>query len=202
MSKSLLGGGALAALFSSTLIFYAVPSTAEPLAQSDRNAYKQAATVNEPTPADSDTAAGVVKDGGDVASTKDLQMSPDSNPARTLADKQPGANGATAAATSQPFTATAYSLRGRTASGRSVSRGIIAADRRVLPLGTRVRVDAGSYSGEYVVADTGGAVRGRKIDIWMPSGGEALRFGRRRVKLTVLTHERNAPSRRAPRARR
>ena len=202
MSKSLLGGGALAALFSSTLIFYAVPSTAEPLAQSDRNAYKQAATVNETTPADSNPAPGVVKDGGDVASTKDLQMSPDSNPARTLADKQPGANGATAAATSQPFTATAYSLRGRTASGRSTSRGIIAADRRVLPLGTRVRLDAGGYSGEYVVADTGGAVRGRKIDIWMPSGGEALRFGRRRVKLTVLTHERHAPSRRAPRARR
>ena len=202
MSKSLLGGGALAVLFSSTLIFYAVPSTAEPLAQSDRNAYRQAATVDETTPADSDPAAGVVKEGGDVASTKDLQMSPDSNPARTLADKQPGANGATAAATSLPFTATAYSLRGRTASGRSVSRGIIAADRRVLPLGTRVRVDAGSYSGEYVVADTGGAVRGRKIDIWMPSGGEALRFGRRRVKLTVLTHERNAPSRRTTRARR
>ena len=88
------------------------------------------------------------------------------------------------------FTATAYSLRGRTASGKSVSRGLIAADRRVLPIGTRVRLQAGSYSGEYVVADTGGAVRGRKIDIWMPSTSEAMRFGRRPVKLTVLSRVR------------
>ncbi len=67
---------------------------------------------------------------------------------------------------------------------------MIAADRRVLPIGTRVRVEAGSYSGEYVVADTGGAVRGRKIDIWMPNTSEAMRFGRRPVKLTVLTRTR------------
>jgi 3D (Asp-Asp-Asp) domain-containing protein len=86
----------------------------------------------------------------------------------------------------QTYTATAYSLRGRTASGRPVARGLIAADPRVLPLGTRVRIDAGSFSGEYVVADTGGAVKGRRIDIWTPTSGEAMRFGRRAVKLTVL----------------
>ena len=90
----------------------------------------------------------------------------------------------------QVFTATAYSLRGRTASGRLVTRGLIAADRRVLPLGTRVRIEAGSYTGEYLVADTGGAVRGRKIDIWVPNTGEAMKFGRRPVKLTVLTRTR------------
>ena len=86
----------------------------------------------------------------------------------------------------ETYTATAYSLRGRTASGKPVARGVIAADPRVLPLGTRVRIDAGEFSGEYVVADTGGAVRGRKIDIWTPTAREAMRFGRRAVKLTVL----------------
>ena len=85
-----------------------------------------------------------------------------------------------------PYVATAYSLRGRTASGAPVSKGIIAADPRVLPLGSRVRLDAGTYSGEYVVADTGGMVRGKRIDIWTPSSREAMRFGRRTVKLTVL----------------
>lgn len=84
------------------------------------------------------------------------------------------------------YVATAYSLRGRTASGLPVSKGIIAADPRVLPLGSRVRLDAGSYSGEYVVADTGGMVRGKRIDIWTPTSREAMRFGRRTVKLTVL----------------
>lgn len=87
----------------------------------------------------------------------------------------------------QTYTATAYSLRGRTASGRPVSRGLIAADPSVLPLGTRVRVEAGAFSGEYLVADTGGAVRGRRIDIWTPTAREAMKFGRRAVKLTVLS---------------
>jgi 3D (Asp-Asp-Asp) domain-containing protein len=87
-----------------------------------------------------------------------------------------------------PYVATAYSLRGRTASGRMVSRGLIAADPRVLPLGSRVRLEHPGYSGEYLVADTGGAIRGRRIDIWTPSSGEAMRFGRRTVKLTVLSY--------------
>ncbi len=89
---------------------------------------------------------------------------------------------------SSPYVATAYSLRGRTASGRMVSRGLIAADPRVLPLGSRVRLDHPGYSGEYLVADTGGAIRGRRIDIWTPSSGEAMRFGRRTVRLTVLSY--------------
>lgn len=87
-----------------------------------------------------------------------------------------------------PYVATAYSLRGRTASGQMVTKGLIAADPRHLPLGTRVRLEAGPYSGEYLVADTGGLVRGRRIDIWTPSSREAMRFGRRTVKLTVLSY--------------
>ncbi len=87
-----------------------------------------------------------------------------------------------------PFFATAYSLRGRTASGRQVARGLIAADPKVLPLGSRVRLDAGFLSGDYLVADTGGAVRGKRIDIWTPTSREAFRFGRRSIKLTVLSY--------------
>ena len=84
------------------------------------------------------------------------------------------------------FTATAYCLKGRTASGGSVRRGIVAADPRVLPLGTRISMSAGSYSGSYMVADTGGSVRGRKLDIWVPSCSEAIRFGRRTVTVAVV----------------
>jgi 3D (Asp-Asp-Asp) domain-containing protein len=85
------------------------------------------------------------------------------------------------------YVATAYSLRGRTASGKMVARGLIAADPRVLPLGSRVRVEHPGYTGEYLVADTGGMIRGRRIDIWIPSAREAMRFGRRTVKLTILS---------------
>src|SRR5687767_6230654 len=83
------------------------------------------------------------------------------------------------------FTATAYCLKGRTATGGSVRRGIVAADPRVLPLGTRISMNAGSYSGSYLVADTGGAVKGRKLDIWVPSCSEAIRFGRRTVMVAL-----------------
>jgi 3D (Asp-Asp-Asp) domain-containing protein len=93
------------------------------------------------------------------------------------------------------YVATAYSLRGKTASGRIVSRGLIAADPRVLPLGSRVRLDHPGYSGEYLVADTGGKIRGKRIDIWIPTSREAMRFGRRTVKLTVLSY----PAKRAKR---
>ena len=86
------------------------------------------------------------------------------------------------------YVATAYSLRGRTASGRMVAKGLIAADPRHLPLGSRVRIEAGSWSGEYLVADTGTLVRGKRIDIWTPSTRDAMRFGRRTVKLTVLSY--------------
>jgi 3D (Asp-Asp-Asp) domain-containing protein len=84
------------------------------------------------------------------------------------------------------FTATAYCLKGRTALGHGVRRGVIAADPRILRLGSRINLGAGAYSGEYLVSDTGGAVKGRKIDIWMPSCAEARRFGRRTVTINPL----------------
>jgi 3D (Asp-Asp-Asp) domain-containing protein len=84
------------------------------------------------------------------------------------------------------FKATAYCLKGRTASGGSVRRGIVAADTRILPLGTRIFVNAGAYSGTYVVADTGGAVRGKILDVWVPNCSEAIKFGRRNVSVSVL----------------
>ncbi len=84
------------------------------------------------------------------------------------------------------FRATAYCLQGRTAMGGSVRRGIVAADPRILPLGSRIQLNAGSYSGTYTVADTGGAVKGRKLDIWVPSCAEANRFGRRTVMVSRL----------------
>ena len=91
-----------------------------------------------------------------------------------------------AAANKGSFTATAYCLKGRTAMGHGVRRGIIAADPRVLRLGSRVNLGAGAYSGQYLVSDTGGRIKGRKIDIWVPSCSEARRFGRRTVAIGVL----------------
>src|SRR5215210_2774488 len=84
------------------------------------------------------------------------------------------------------FSATAYCLPGRTAMGHGVRRGIIAADPRVLRLGSRVNLGGGAYSGQYLVSDTGGRIKGKRIDIWVPSCAEARRFGRRSVTIGVL----------------
>jgi 3D (Asp-Asp-Asp) domain-containing protein len=84
--------------------------------------------------------------------------------------------------------ATAYAGHGRTASGKQVRRGMVAAEPRVLPLGTKVRVkNAGRYSGVYRVEDTGGEIHGRKVDIYMPSRDAAKQFGRQTVKVEVVT---------------
>jgi len=83
--------------------------------------------------------------------------------------------------------ATAYSLHGKTASGTKPHRGVIAADPRVLPPGSKVQVkNAGKYSGTYKVRDTGGDIHGRKIDIYTPSPSAARQFGARNVQVKVL----------------
>lgn len=94
---------------------------------------------------------------------------------------------------STAYVATAYSLRGRTASGHPVGRGVIAADPKHLPLGSRVRLEAGLYSGEYLVADSGFNLHGKKIEIWTPTSDEAAKFGDRDVKLTVLSGPDHSP---------
>jgi 3D (Asp-Asp-Asp) domain-containing protein len=89
----------------------------------------------------------------------------------------------------QDFHATAYSLKGLTASGERVRPGVIAADPRVLPLGTVVHIRAGRYTGNYTVLDTGGRIKGRKVDIYMPTYKEAKKFGRQRVKIRVISRK-------------
>jgi 3D (Asp-Asp-Asp) domain-containing protein len=84
------------------------------------------------------------------------------------------------------FHATAYCLKGRTASGVNTRPGMIAADPSVLPLGTVVHLRAGRYTGTYTVMDTGGRIKGRLVDVYVPTHREALEFGRQRVKIKVI----------------
>jgi 3D (Asp-Asp-Asp) domain-containing protein len=86
------------------------------------------------------------------------------------------------------FTATAYCKGDTTASGVQVRTGIAAADPTLLPVGSVVQIDAltDKYNGIYTVMDTGPAVQGRHVDLYMWSCYEALDFGRRPIQLTVL----------------
>jgi 3D (Asp-Asp-Asp) domain-containing protein len=86
------------------------------------------------------------------------------------------------------LTARAYCHHGTTHSGAQTARGTIAADPRVLPPGSVVRIESMErrYSGTYTVTDTGAKVKGRRVDIFLPSCAEARKFGKRVVLGTVL----------------
>jgi len=102
---------------------------------------------------------------------------------KKLVKKTASVTATSAGASRGAFSATAYCFSGRTAMGHGVRRGLIAADPRVLKMGSRVVINAGPWSGTYLVSDTGGAIKGKRIDIWVPSCGEARRFGRRTVQI-------------------
>ena len=70
----------------------------------------------------------------------------------------------------------------RTATGTGVYKGIVAVDPRVIPLGTKLYIDG---YGSAVAADTGGAIKGNRIDLGFGSGSEAIQFGRRTVTVHV-----------------
>ncbi len=78
---------------------------------------------------------------------------------------------------------------GITATGARAGYGVVAVDPRVIPLGSRLYIESadGSYVyGTAVAADTGGAIKGNRIDLCFNTRQEALNFGRRTVKVYVL----------------
>ena len=85
------------------------------------------------------------------------------------------------------YVATAYAQKGVTASGQLVHQHVVAADPDILPIGSRIKIRrAGRYSGEYVVADTGDKIQGRRLDIYLPSARACKKFGSKPVKVNVI----------------
>jgi len=86
------------------------------------------------------------------------------------------------------FSATAYCKGTTTAAGLRVQSGMAAADPTLLPLGSVVNVTTADekHTGIYTILDTGPAVRGRMLDLYMWSCYEALDFGRQQIEVTVL----------------
>ncbi len=87
------------------------------------------------------------------------------------------------------MTATAYCTGTTTATGMKVRYGVVAVDPRVIPLGSRLYIEAANGTWVYgtaVAADTGGAVKGNIIDLYVESYSEAINFGRRKAKVYIL----------------
>lgn len=89
--------------------------------------------------------------------------------------------------------ATAYTAAAgkKTASGRVAQYGVVAVDPKVIPLGTRLYIestdDGKSWQYGYCVAgDTGGAIKGNKVDLFFNSRRECLQFGRKNAIVYIL----------------
>jgi len=82
------------------------------------------------------------------------------------------------------FLATAYTHTGyRTAIGAKTRRGIVAVDPRVIPFGTRLYIEGYGYA---VAADTGGLIKGRRIDVFLDTYRECINWGKRPVNVFIL----------------
>jgi N-acetylmuramoyl-L-alanine amidase len=89
--------------------------------------------------------------------------------------------------TATAYTAYCEGCSGTTAYGIDLranpNRKVIAVDPRIIPLGTKVWVEG---YGEAIAGDTGGAIKGHKIDVFIPSHENAIAWGVKTVKLRVL----------------
>ena len=81
------------------------------------------------------------------------------------------------------YTSACSGCSGITASGVRAGFGVIAVDPRVIPLGTKLFIPG---YGRAIAGDTGGAIRGNRIDLGMNTNADAMQFGRRPVTVYVL----------------
>ncbi len=89
--------------------------------------------------------------------------------------------------TATAYTASCNGCSGVTATGidlrKNPGQKVIAVDPSIIPLGSKVEVEG---YGTAIAGDTGGAIKGHKIDLFIPSKSEAMDFGVKQVKIKVL----------------
>ena len=67
--------------------------------------------------------------------------------------------------------------------GLPLARGIVAVDPMVIPMGTKLYVEG---YGEAIAADQGGAIKGNRVDLYFDTHQQALNYGMKTVKVTIL----------------
>ena len=127
---------------------------------------------------------------GKVATQSSFTMPPIEIPNEKIAIQPPSTNSESSneiVVTATAYTAYCAGCSGTTAYGIDLranpNQKVIAVDPRVIPLGTRVWVEG---YGEAIAGDTGGAIKGNKIDVFIPTEDAAMAWGVKTVKLRVL----------------
>ncbi len=116
-----------------------------------------------------------------------VKKAPANPPAAATASAEPAQDGVEMTMTATAYTAYCPGCSGTTAYGIDLranpNQKVIAVDPRVIPLGSKVWIEG---YGIAIAGDTGGAIKGNKIDVFIPSQDSALAWGVKKVKVKVL----------------
>ncbi|ALS75531.1 hypothetical protein AUC31_10095 [Planococcus rifietoensis] len=130
-----------------------------------------------------------------AAAPKAVAKAPEKAPEKAKAAPQPAKKEAASEPTggkefyvsATAYTASCTGCSGITATGINLKANpglkVIAVDPSVIPLGSKVWVEG---YGNAIAGDTGGAIKGNKIDLFMPNRSDAIAFGRKQVKVKIL----------------
>ncbi|WP_409288624.1 LysM peptidoglycan-binding domain-containing protein [Peribacillus sp. SCS-37] len=108
-------------------------------------------------------------------------------PAAVKSESKPAVQGKSINVRATAYTASCEGCSGITATGVNIkdnpSAKVIAVDPKVIPLGSKVYVEGYGYA---TAEDTGGAIKGNRIDVFIPEEQNALAWGSKQVKVTVI----------------
>ncbi|MBD8026169.1 LysM peptidoglycan-binding domain-containing protein [Ureibacillus sp. Re31] len=139
------------------------------------------------TVADASSANTQVKQEKSVKEKKNQSNSKTTETKSAVSSSPEPTSGKEMTVTATAYTAYCEGCSGTTAIGINLranpNQKVIAVDPNIIPLGSRVWVEG---YGEAIAGDTGGAIKGNKIDVFIPSQDQALEWGRKKVKVKIL----------------
>ncbi|MGY0693347.1 LysM peptidoglycan-binding domain-containing protein [Virgibacillus sp. FSP13] len=130
------------------------------------------------------------KQSNDTKSTKTNKQSNEGtkeNTKQAASKKDNSPEGKTVTVSATAYTADCEGCSGITSTGIDLKANpnakVIAVDPSVIPLGSEVYVEGYGYA---TAADVGSAIKGHKIDVYVPSKSEANQWGVRSVDVTII----------------
>lgn len=148
---------------------------------------KQTETVAAPKPeekaSEQEAAPAVEQTKTEQAGSQETNIQASTKPTETE-EKEAGK---TITVEATAYTASCEGCSGVTSTGINLKENpdmkVISVDPSVIPLGSKVHVEG---YGNAIAGDTGGAIKGNKIDIFIPNHDDAINYGRQQVEVTIL----------------
>ncbi len=171
------------------------PSNPPASSSQEKNASIKPELANKPTPKEAAPTVSPETKEKSEKTKKDLQKSQDNSGSKENTEKKQSKNAPRKYEKVLDIKATAYSpgpldndqWGDKTYLGTTIRPGVVAVDPKVIPLGSRLYVEYPDGHGEYAVAeDTGGAIKGNRIDIAIMNRDKATEFGIKPVKVYVV----------------